>query len=85
LQFAYVKYLDQCNSLTNVFVRTELLYGSFSVLTHSVYIVANSEIVLHNFSYFPGQELIFLPNPLLRPNNLTDKMEDHYEDHVRVY
>jgi len=50
LHFAYVKYLDQCNSLTKVFVRTELLYGSFSVLTHSVYIVANSDNVLHNFS-----------------------------------
>jgi len=82
LHFAYVKYLDQCNSLTKVFVRTELLYGSFSVLTHSVYIVANSDNVLNNCYCFPGQQLIFLPYPLLGPDNLTDKMEDHYEDHV---
>jgi len=52
------------------------------MLTHSAYIVANSDNVLHNFSYFPGQQLIFFPYPLLRPDNLTDKMENHYEDHV---
>jgi len=82
LHFAYVKYLDQRNSLTKVFIRSELLFESFLVLTHSVYIVANSDDVLHNFSYFPDQQLIFLTYPLLRTDNLTDKMEDHYEDHV---
>jgi len=35
LRFAYAKYLDQCNFLTKAFVKTELLYGSISVLTHS--------------------------------------------------
>jgi len=53
-------------------------FGSFSTLNHSVNIVANSDNVLHYFSYFPGQQLIFLPYFLLRPDNLTDKMEDHY-------
>jgi len=38
--------------------------------------------VLDNFSYFPGQQLIFLPYPLLRLDNLTDKMKDQYEDYV---
>jgi len=61
LNFAYVKYLDQCNSLTKAFVRTEHLYGSFSILTHSVYIVASPDNVLHHFSYFPGQQLNFYP------------------------
>jgi len=51
-------------------------------LTYFVYIVANAHNVLHHFSNFLGQQLIFSPYPLLRPDNLTDKMEDHYEDHV---
>jgi len=69
LHFAYVKYLDQCNSFTKALVRPELLYGSFSVLARSVFIVANSDNVLHNCSYFPVQQVIFLPYPLLRPDN----------------